>query len=232
MGKDGVVNLELSGLNCSLFKGLNTEEIQHLVEISSLEIQKFSKDSYIFEIFSMPKFMYVLMEGSITLEKYDVNGKRIIVNSFSEMGTVFGEVYLYLQERPFDYSCRAVVDTTVLAIPKNFILELQNEKYGYFRKIVTNMLQILSEKAFFLNQKLLILSSYSLRQKIANFLIQNAKPSGEVILHFNREEFAEYIGTTRPSLSRELSSMEEDGLIQLSRGKVQILDRNALSLLR
>ena len=44
----------------------------------------------------------------------------------------------------------------------------------------------------------------------------------------NREELADYLGTTRPSLSRELMNMQEEGLIEVTRSDFTILNREGL----
>ena len=43
-----------------------------------------------------------------------------------------------------------------------------------------------------------------------------------------REELADYLGTTRPSLSRELMNMQDEGLIEIDRSKIKILNREDL----
>ena len=86
------------------------------------------------------------------------------------------------------------------------------------------MLRILSEKAFFLNQKLLILSSRSLRQKIAYYLLLQKEEGDAVQLGLNRESLADYLGTTRPSLSREMMRMEEEGYIQVEKDVITLLN--------
>ena len=57
--------------------------------------------------------------------------------------------------------------------------------------------------------------------------IEKAK-DGVVKLNMNREQLAAYLGTTRPSLSRELSKMKEDGLIDIKKDAIIILDREEL----
>ncbi len=48
-------------------------------------------------------------------------------------------------------------------------------------------------------------------------------------LSMNREQFASYLNVTRPSLSRELINMQEDGLIEVDRDMIKILDMDQLS---
>ena len=94
------------------------------------------------------------------------------------------------------------------------------------------MLKILSRKAFFLNQKVLILSSFTLRQKIASYLLQRVRECGlkgkPLDLLFKREELADFIGTTRPSLSREMLQMQDDGIIRLNKDTFEVIDLEKL----
>ncbi len=220
--------MNLNDLNCTLFKGIPESELLDLLSKYNIINQLYQKGEYVFNAGDIPKHMYVLLSGTVTVEKTDMSGKRIIVNSFSKRGTVFGEVYLYLSHKDYDYSCLAMEDSEILMLPRNFIIDLASENSLKYGIIIENMLEILSEKAYHLNQKLLIHSSFSLRQKIANYILQTAGSNDVLKLVFNREELANYIGTTRPSLSRELMNMEEDGLISVSRDIVNIIDRDAL----
>ena len=97
----------------------------------------------------------------------------------------------------------------------------------YSKIITNNMLEILSNKAFYLNQKILIYSSFSLRQKLSKFFLLISENKDIVELELNREELADFLGVTRPSISRELMNMQEDGLIKIDKNKVS-LNRNLL----
>ncbi len=90
------------------------------------------------------------------------------------------------------------------------------------------MLSILAQKAYYLNQKLNILSSNTLRQKISKLLLRNSSKDGNVILKMNREELADFLNVARPSLSRELMKMQEDGLIKIDKNKIKIIDFNEM----
>lgn len=204
-----------------LFKNFTDREIEEMKNQTRILFTKYKKESYIFNQGEIPEYMFILLSGGVQVEKIDINGKRTIVNVFKEEGTVFGEVYLYINQ-PYDYSCVVIEESEILAIPKSFFLDEEETKIQ--RKLTKNMLEVLSGKAFYLNQKLLILGSFTLRQKLSNYLLQMSEESGKVNLQFNREELADYVGTTRPSLSRELMNMEEDGLIQVEKSLIMIND--------
>ena len=90
------------------------------------------------------------------------------------------------------------------------------------------MLGIYARKTNLLNHKVQILSSGSLRQKIARYL-EESRRGNQVKLTMNREELADYLNVARPSLSRELIKMQQDGMIKLDRNLVTITDTEALS---
>jgi len=45
---------------------------------------------------------------------------------------------------------------------------------------------------------------------------------------FKREELADFIGTTRPSLSREMLQMQDDGIIRLNKDTFEVIDLEKL----
>ena len=62
-----------------------------------------------------------------------------------------------------------------------------------------------------------MLSCSTLKQKIARFILQNMNDRDRVTLKMSREEFADFLNAARPSLSRELMKMQEDGFIKVVR---------------
>ena len=207
-----------------LFKNLTKEEIDFFIKENKCLRRSLKRGEEVFSQGEIPNYLFILEEGSVVVENISENGNRSIVNRFSKPGTVFGEVYLYLPERSYDYSCVCDVDSTILAIPKTaLVMSGDNFKNS---KVVNNMLLILSEKAFYLNKKLLIQSGKTLREKLSRFFLSNSKESS-LELEFNREELADFLGVTRPSISREIMNMKRDGLIDVVGNKV-ILNKEML----
>ena len=90
------------------------------------------------------------------------------------------------------------------------------------------MLSILARKTYFLNRKVQLLSRPTLRQKIVAYLFQQERNGQTVTLPLNREQLADYLGVTRPSLSRELMNMQRESLIVIQGRKVTLLQMDAL----
>lgn len=213
-------------MECPLFKGLKEEDLFHYLKKAKAYKRKISKGDIIFQAGDRPENLYVLLSGAVQIEKLDFNGRKHIINRFKEPGTVFGEIYLFMEGKDYDYDCGAYDDGELLVLPKKacLILGARNEdgEDSVRHILVDNMLNILASKAFYLNQKLLIHSSFSLRQKIATYLLQQAKGQEYFSLRLNREELADYLATSRPSLSRELMKMQKEGLLEIFKEDVKI----------
>ena len=54
--------------------------------------------------------------------------------------------------------------------------------------------------------------------------MDEAREDGVVQLKMNREELADYLGVARPSLSRALMKMQNEGMIEVDRTHIKILD--------
>ncbi len=199
-----------------LFKGLDKKEIEDIIKDFGY-IKNYKKGDYIFEQEDRPRDIFILAEGKVLVEKIDESGKRTIVNIFKDPGTVFGEVYLYI-DQAYDYGCLVLKDAEILHIRRQAFMD----DLDYGKILRNNMLNILAEKAFYLNQKLLILGGMTLREKLINYL-NFKEEEGLVRMDLTREDLADYLGTTRPSISRELMKMEEDGVIEISKNIIRIL---------
>ncbi len=216
----------MESIETILFKGLKAEEKINFMQRSNSFTRKFKKGQYIFREGESPEYLFVIVQGGVQVEKLDINGKRMIINRFTKEGTVFGEVYLYLASERYDYSCMATKDSEILLIPKASMM-IREDLDKISMAINNNMLQILSEKAYTLNEKILVIGSFSLREKILKFLLQKSENEYYIELDISREEMADFIGATRPSLSRELMRMQDEELLSLDGNKIRINEEKA-----
>lgn len=211
-----------------LFYQMSPEDIQGCIACSQSQLVTYQKDQLIFSQRDIPQKLLVLVRGMVVVGNDTPSGRRSIVATLDQPGEVFGEVFLFLNKGSYDHYAQALAPSTVLQMPKEYLHQPCEEHCRYHARLVANLLNILSQKAYYLNQKLQILSCATLRQKIARVLLQQSDPDGRVVLAMNREELADFLGTTRPSLSRELMRMQEEGLLRVQRREVQILDLAAL----
>ena len=202
-------------------KNPTEKDLKILEENIKIEEKIYEKGSYIFYQGDIKRDLYFLIEGSILVAKFDSNGKRSIIQTFNNKG-IFGEVYAYLNE-PFDFSALVQKKSKVLVIKefRNLINEFMPKSF------LINYIDLISKKCLILSQKNQITNQFTLRQKIANFLLIEEE-NKKINLKQTREELADFLSTTRPSLSRELSNMADENIIKVSGKDIYILDINLL----
>lgn len=212
--------------NSPLFKNFSDKEIEELLTSPLVKIQDYPKDHIIFRQGESPQKLYLLIEGEVVIENNSINGRRIVVATIDKTGGIFGEVFLFLGKSGYDHFAKTTVKSRVLEISKNIFTGTKD--YGFMNKMCTNMLILLANKAYYLNTRLQVTSCIGIRQKISKLLLQHYSTNNEKPFSMNREDLAAYIATTRPSLSRELSKMNEEGIIKVEGKQIFISDMDKL----
>ena len=97
---------------------------------------------------------------------------------------------------------------------KNFSIDNKNNPVEVL-KFLSNIFKISLKKNIMFTEKLEYISKKSIRKKLLSYLSAEAQKNktNTFIIKFNRQELADYLFVERSALSRELSSMQKDGLI-------------------
>ena len=92
------------------------------------------------------------------------------------------------------------------------------------------MLRILSQKALYLNRKVEYLTIKSMRSKIASYLLEQTHiyNSHNFIIPMNKNELADFLNVSRPSMSREFSRLKDEGIIDYYLSSIRILNADQL----
>jgi len=216
--------------NIHLFRNIRKDEIEKMFRCSKTVERFFEEGNYIFRQGETPKNLFLVLEGTVMISKDFASGKRDVLFMVGP-GDVFGEMFLFADTKVYWYDAIAQENVRVLEIPWEFFYCFCSNACEHHRMITRNMLEIQSEKNFKMTRKLHLLSGITLRERIALWLMEQAAEGNIVKLTMNREELADYLGTTRPSLSRELMKMQQEHLIKTEKNIIKIVDRDALEIL-
>ena len=213
-----------------LFQLITEEETQRILKCSKSRMKAYPAGTYIFEQGGVPTRLFLLLEGQVQICKDFTSGKRDVLY-LVEAGNVFGEIFLFGDRKKYWYDAVAVTDVKILEMPWDFFYHFCSNACNHHKQLTQNMLEILSENNFKITRKLHIVSTSSLRERIAIWLIDSMNENSVVELRMNREQLADFLGVARPSLSRELMRMQKDGLIEVSRKVIKICDKEAVEML-
>ena len=120
----------------------------------------------------------------------------------------------------FDVLIEAVEETTVSLIPSAVLhkVELENPLVELY--IYKNATEKFSEVLWTIQQVLFM----KIDQRIALALHDERLRQKSNVLSITHEDLAKQIGSVREVVSKTLKYMEEEGLVRLGRGKIEILD--------
>lgn len=213
-----------------LFHSITETERERILKCSKSRMKNYAAGTYIFEQGGLPSRLFLLLEGQVQICKDFTSGKRDVLY-LVEAGNVFGEIFLFGDRKHYWYDAVAVTDVSVMEMPWDFFYHFCSNACDHHKQLTQNMLEILSENNFNITRKLHIVSTSSLRERLAIWLIDSMDANCVVELHMNREQLADFLGVARPSLSRELMRMQKDGLIKVDRRKIKICDKDAVEML-
>ncbi|MCT4618296.1 MAG: Crp/Fnr family transcriptional regulator [Marinisporobacter sp.] len=171
----------------------------------------------------------IIVEGEVLVTKENVAGDRVIIAKLNA-GNIFGEIIAFSNQNQWPATVIAVTDCTILFLPTEKILGNCPKMCIGHKRLIQNMLKIVSQKALQLNRKIEYLAMKSIRTKISNYLLEQYHRIGKnkFMIPLKRNELAEFLNVSRPSLSRELIKMKEEGLIDFHKSNFEITDLSEL----
>lgn len=207
-----------------MFRNKSEKYILELFKDTNYTIKNYSKNDIIAMEGDTCTSIGLILDGSVDIKRM-LGTKIIHVSSFSK-GNIFGEVIAF--------SDTNLYPATVISSSQSKIMFINKINFIHFCTSHEDFLEMflndLTNKIFVLNKSITNLTFSSIRQKICNFLISEYRlqKTKNIKLNMTKEKFAESLGITRPSLSRELINMKEVGLIDYSRTHINILDLEKL----
>lgn len=211
--------------NSELFNTVKKNNIFKIMENLKYLIVSYKKGEIIFQEEEICNSLGIIINGIIRIERIYPNGKSIVMSNFKE-GDVFGEALLFSKIHRYPATVIAFSDCRVIYLTKKEVVKL----FSIENKIMENFMMLLSEKIIMLNNRIRSISLKSVRQKVVDYILHeymNVK-SKEFNLKYSKEEIAVYIGIPRPSLSRELIKLRDEGIIDFNRNKIIILNIDEL----
>ncbi len=208
-----------------LFRGVSETEFEHLFAKLKITETSFRKGEILAMQDEPAGRLIILLTGSVKAEMTDASGRIAKVEDI-EAPSPLAILFLFGAENRFPVQAIAREETTAAIIPRGSVLRLLSMN----ETILKNYLDISADFATRLSRKLNMMSLHTIRQKLAVYLLDLSKKQGSDTVTFDRPKsaLAEYFGVARPSLERELTAMQRDGLIAAERKTIKIADRQEL----
>jgi CRP-like cAMP-binding protein len=205
-----------------LFRGIAKNDREPMLTCLSAVRKEYKKDEHIVWEGDTVENVGILLTGAAQSTKTDVTGKLVIVTLLAP-GDIIGVLLAASGGRASPVSVRALQDLSVLLIPIRNILTRSD--CPHHAQLLGNLLRGISEKALVLHDRNDCLIRSTIREKVLTFLSRCARDTGSrsFTVPMGREAMAEYLDVNRSALSRELSWMKRDGLIDYEKNRFELL---------
>lgn len=211
-------------LNMMAFKGISEEDIKTMKELGILREHYYRSNSTIFKAGEITEELGIVIKGRVIVENVDYWGSKSVLSS-ALPGKVFGETYALSGHRLM-IDARATEPTTIFLLNVQAIMSGKYDHYGWQQQMLKNLLLLSSRRGLTLSLHIFYITPKKIRERISYYLSGMASSLGktEFDIPFNREQFADFLNTDRSALSKELSRMQKEGLIEFHKNHFKLLE--------
>ena len=204
----------------TLLQELKTEDIKKYLKSNSFKVQSYKKDTVIhIEGYPCTK-LEIILSGVIVVERIDESGGLLTIAEFLS-NDILGGNLLFSKNPQYPMTITSKQPSVVLEIDKELLFQLFCENPSFLRKY----LEYVSDHSTILSFKIKSYVNRTIRENILSFLEHEKKKqnTNRINLNMTKKALADKIGVQRTSLSRELSKMKNDGLIDFDSESITIL---------
>lgn len=165
---------------------------------------------------------YFIIEGNVEVYRTSPQGRQQVLARLGP-GQAFNAVPLFQSGGCNHASAVARTDVSLYALLKrDFSRALRN-----CPELALVILQDFADRLAHLTDLVEDLSLRSVRGRLARFLLQQADGT-TITQKWTQDEMAVHLGTVRDMIGRSLRSLSDEGMIRMDRGRIILLDRDAL----
>ena len=194
---------------------------------SERKLKTYKKKSSIFLEGSPCQWLYFINRGQVKTYKTNEDGKELVTGILGS-GDFLGYMALLDNAQGYTETATALQETEVSLIPPADFFRLL---YGN-RDVASKFIKMLSRNLIEREEQLLQIAYHSVRQRVAEALLKLALRDPKIgslpIITIAQKDLAGITGTVKETVTRTLADFKEEGLINIDRMKITLLDEERL----
>lgn len=203
-----------------LTKFLSDEDILTNLESGKFKVTSYKKSSVVHFDGETCNKLEIILSGKVVVDRIGESGNLLTISEFYN-DDILGGNLLFSKNPYYPMTVLTQLPTDILEIDRETLFELFCNNPIFLR----TYLELTSDRAFILGDKIKHYINKTIRESIMNYLNYESKKqnSNHIKLNTTKKALAEKIGVQRTSLSRELAKMREDGLILFDTDSITLL---------
>jgi CRP-like cAMP-binding protein len=204
-----------------IFQDLTEVEIEEIDRATTITSCRRGRILYMPEDTS--EVLFLLKEGRVQLYRISPDGKKLVLDTVGP-GSVFGEMALIGQGMHNTFA-EAVEDSVLCVMSREDVERLLVTK----PKVALRLFEDLGSRLRETEARLEEIAFKGIPARLASLLLQLAdEGSTDTVSGLTHQDLGEQIGTYRETTTQTLNMFKADGLIEIGRKRITILDREEL----
>jgi CRP/FNR family cyclic AMP-dependent transcriptional regulator len=167
--------------------------------------------------------LFLLRQGRVQLYRISPEGKKLVIATLGP-GALFGEMAL-LGQQMHNAFAEAMEDCSIMVMSRADLERLMLNDPTIGRRILTLTQRRLNDA----EARLEDMAFKGIPARLASLLLRlSADQDSDSITGLTHQDLAETIGTYRETATQVLNDLKADGLIEIGRKRITILDANRL----
>jgi len=206
-----------------LFSNISTEHYVNVFRCLQAKIKEYEKGEIISGIYDKTEDAGIVLSGKVNIIFFSKYGVEHNVHHF-EQGSLFGEAFACVPQENSTLEIIASEKSKILFLRFSKLFTEKARNCPYASQVTLNLLRETARKNIFLNKKVEILAQKKVRDKIGIYFKMLQNSGSTINVPINRQEMANFLGVDRSALSRELSAMRDEGIIEFKKNNFVVLN--------
>lgn len=211
---------------CDIFRGIDADRLMALLDTMQARVVHYARGETICRYGDEVRVSALVLEGTVVVEASDAEGEDTNLNMLGK-GDEFGAFLVVSGNMRCPMHIYAGTRCTLLLLDLGR-MGVAREKSEETWQLMNNIAVSIAGKCVDLYQKVQIFGKKRIRSRIKLYLMGLDIVDGEVTLPMNRTALAAYLGVDRTALAREFSRMQQEGLIEVDKRRVRILNSDTI----
>jgi len=212
-------------LLCPICKNIPVNERERFLDELQFKIKTFKKGEWIAQQGDTVKSLYILSKGSVKAEMLSESGTVLNIETIHAPNPL-APAFLFAENNQFPVDVVALEEVEIIQISKESITKQLASNADFLQGFMT----FNSNRVHFLSERIKLFSTKTIKGKLAQYILERTN-NQYFTMDMNQTTLAEYFGVTRPSLSRSVAEMIDEGIISLKGKNGKVLDLKQLKRL-
>ena len=205
----------------TVFQDLTAREMEDLNRITTMSTVQKGRVFYRPE--EPGEVLFILKEGRVQLYRISPEGKKLVITTLGEH-TLFGEMAL-LGTKMHNTFAEAVEDCLICVMSRTDLERLILSR----PQVALRILDITGKRLREAEERLESMAFKGIPARLASLLLRlSSEQNSNEVTGLTHQDLAESVGTYRETATQVLNDLKSQGLIEIGRKRIQLLDKEEL----